>query len=118
MKLMFNPVQSYMLYASFRRHETIYAWDLRGDVSRPLYAFGEEDMASAMRAVDTTRTNQKLKFDLDIAGNVLGVGDQVGRICSAGRHLSRGIIARKRVDFRSNPWGSGCRYLRFGIRSS
>lgn len=80
---MFNPVQSYMLYASFRRHDTIYAWDLRGDVSQPVYAFGEEATASAMKMVpgiETSRTNQKLKFDLDISGKVLGVGDQVSRM--------------------------------------
>lgn len=91
---MFNPARPYMLYASFRRHEIIYAWDLRGDVSSPVYAFGEEASASAMRAATgvNTRTNQKLKFDVDIAGDVLGVGDQVGRLWSAGRHLRQGII--------------------------
>ncbi|KAI0717784.1 hypothetical protein C8Q72DRAFT_158112 [Fomitopsis betulina] len=82
MQLMFNPARPYMLYASFRRHEIIYAWDLRGDVSSPVYAFGEEASASAMRAATgvNTRTNQKLKFDVDIAGDVLGVGDQHGNV--------------------------------------
>ncbi|EPS99976.1 hypothetical protein FOMPIDRAFT_1030645 [Fomitopsis schrenkii] len=82
MQLMFNPTQPYMLYASFRRHATIYAWDLRGDVSYPVYAFGEEALGSAMKATSgvDTRTNQKLKFDIDISGSVLGVGDQHGNV--------------------------------------
>ena len=79
---MFHPTHPYLLYASFRRHGTIYAWDLRGDVSRPVYAFGEEAM-KATAGGDMTRTNQKLKFDMDTAGKILGVGDQVGYICSA-----------------------------------
>ncbi|KAH9834603.1 uncharacterized protein C8Q71DRAFT_838093 [Rhodofomes roseus] len=82
-QLMFNPAQPYLLYASFRRHESIYAWDLRGDVSTPVCIFDKEALESSATTEQTRRpalTNQKIKFDIDISGKVLGVGDQHGNI--------------------------------------
>jgi hypothetical protein len=70
-----------MLYASFRRHGYIYSWDLRGDVSSPIQRFcrtktynGLEDSPARKPAVET---NQRLRFDIDIGGNWLAMGDQV-----------------------------------------
>jgi telomerase Cajal body protein 1 len=78
---MFNPARPYMLYASFRRHGYIYSWDLRGDVSSPIQRFrrtktynGLEDSPARKPAVET---NQRLRFDIDIGGNWLAMGDQV-----------------------------------------
>jgi len=83
MQLMFNPARPYLLYASFRRHEAIYAWDLRGDVSKPVHVYTRQTVeasTSMAAATNSAPTNQKLKFDLDITGKVLGVGDQLGNI--------------------------------------
>ncbi|KAH9927372.1 WD40-repeat-containing domain protein [Amylocystis lapponica] len=74
-QLMFNPIRPYLLYASFRRHDTFYSWDLRGDVSVPVKMFHISESGGC-----TPATNQKLRFDVDISGNVLGVGDHSGNI--------------------------------------
>ena len=70
MKLAFNPVKPHILYASFRRRDEIYAWDLRGDTVTPLQTFSQGDG-------QVFDTNQKMKFDIDLGGNLLGVGGQV-----------------------------------------
>jgi len=59
-----------MLYASFRRRDEIYGWDLRGSTVTPLQIF---------RCGDGPRleTNQKMKFDIDFSGDLMGVGDRV-----------------------------------------
>ncbi|KAH9929327.1 uncharacterized protein B0H18DRAFT_873993, partial [Fomitopsis serialis] len=82
MQLMFNPARPYLLYASFRCHEAIYAWDLRGDVNNPVHIYTRQtvEASPSMPAARKVSTNQKLKFDLDITGKVLGVGDQLGNI--------------------------------------
>jgi len=72
MQLAFNPVKPHILYASFRRRDEIYAWDLRGDTVTPLQTF--------RRGGQIFETNQKMKFDIDLGGNLLGVGDQNGNI--------------------------------------
>lgn len=75
MQLAFNPLKSHILYASFRRRDEIYSWDLRGSTVAPLETF---------RCGDGSRIemNQKMKFDIDLAGNFMGVGDQV-RACES-----------------------------------
>ncbi|KIJ59608.1 hypothetical protein HYDPIDRAFT_43937 [Hydnomerulius pinastri MD-312] len=76
-QLMFSPTQPHMLYASFRRSEKVWAWDLRGDASVPLFCLSSEgDSEKQARNL----TNQKMRFDVDSGGRWLGVGDQLGRI--------------------------------------
>ena len=75
---MFNPARPYLLYASFRRHDYIYTWDLRGDVSIPLQRFLRNAKDDSVGRVEAVETNQRLRFDVDIGGNWLGIGDQVG----------------------------------------
>ncbi|GJE98645.1 WD40 repeat domain-containing protein [Phanerochaete sordida] len=83
-QLRFNPMRPYLLYASFRRHDTIYSWDVRGDVTKPIQTFvqtgsghsGDGRTAKQRRQA----TNQRLRFDVDIAGNWLGVGDFDGEV--------------------------------------
>ncbi|KAH7923016.1 hypothetical protein BV22DRAFT_1106309 [Leucogyrophana mollusca] len=72
--LKFNPTKPHILYAAFRRHEAVYAWDLRGDASVPVAAFAKGP------ARDTPLTNQKTQFDIDASGRWLGVGDQGGEV--------------------------------------
>ncbi|KAG1814933.1 WD40-repeat-containing domain protein [Suillus subalutaceus] len=71
-QLKFNPTKPHILYAAFRRHDAIYAWDLRSDTSVPVKVFR---MSPDSRK---TLTNQKIEFDIDCAGRLLSVGDQNG----------------------------------------
>ncbi|KAI0308581.1 hypothetical protein OF83DRAFT_1180633 [Amylostereum chailletii] len=73
MQLAFNPVKPHVLYSSFRRHDVIYAWDLRGDTSVPVHLLQRRDGGRM-------ETNQKIKFDVDIGGKWLGVGDESGNV--------------------------------------
>lgn len=75
MQLAFNPMRPHILYASFRRRDEICAWDLRGDMVTPLQTFRRGDGRGQI-----LKTNQKMKFDIDLGGNLLGVGDQNGKI--------------------------------------
>ncbi|KAI0034852.1 WD40-repeat-containing domain protein [Vararia minispora EC-137] len=72
-QLAFNPMKPYILYSSFRRHGAIYSWDLRSDTSVPFQVFGLE-------GDKWNSTNQKLRFDVDIAGRWLAVGGLTGRV--------------------------------------
>ncbi|THH33366.1 hypothetical protein EUX98_g830 [Antrodiella citrinella] len=81
MQVMFNPARPYLLYASFRRHDAIYCWDVRGDVGVPVQKLVQPTNESHMqtgRGCDST--NQKLRFDIDLGGRFLSVGDHVGTI--------------------------------------
>ncbi|KAG2052507.1 WD40 repeat-like protein [Suillus hirtellus] len=71
-QLKFNPTKPHLLYAAFRRHDAIYAWDLRSDTSVPVKVF------KTALGPRKTRTNQKIEFDIDYAGRWLSVGDQDG----------------------------------------
>jgi WD40 repeat protein len=73
-QLKFNPTRPHILYAAFRRHDAIYAWDLRSDTSVPVKVFG------TIPDSRKTLTNQKIEFDIDCAGRWLSVGDQNGCI--------------------------------------
>ncbi|KAF4571068.1 hypothetical protein EYR36_008395 [Pleurotus pulmonarius] len=73
MQLAFNNAKPHLLYASFRRHSQIYAWDLRGGVDEPIYTLKPPEDRSP-------RTNQKLKFDIDASGKWLASGGPDGRI--------------------------------------
>jgi len=73
-QLKFNPTKPHVLYAAFRRHGAIYAWDLRSDTSAPVKVFKTSPDSRKVL------TNQKIEFDIDYAGRWLSVGDQNGRI--------------------------------------
>ncbi|KAG2100887.1 hypothetical protein BD769DRAFT_1631053 [Suillus cothurnatus] len=70
--LKFNPTRPHILYAAFRRHDAIYAWDLRSDTSIPV------KVCRTSPDSRKTLTNQKIEFDIDYAGRWLSVGDQNG----------------------------------------
>ena len=74
-QLHFNPMKPHMLYASFRRCGSIYAWDLRGGSTNgePLYKYCFTESGSGGRKM----SNQRLRFDVDIGGRWLGIGNQV-----------------------------------------
>jgi len=72
-QLAFNPVKSHILYASFRRRDEICSWDLRGSTVTPLQTF-RCDNGSRLE------TNQKMKFDIDLGGSSMGIGDQKGNV--------------------------------------
>lgn len=72
---MFSPARPFLLFASFRRLDEIYCWDLRGDVSRPVEVFSTHPTLPIR-----TLTNQRLRFDLDLGGNWLAVGDGVSAL--------------------------------------
>ncbi|KAL1746278.1 WD40-repeat-containing domain protein [Schizophyllum fasciatum] len=74
-QLHFNPMQPHLLYAAHRRRPEILCWDLRGDMARPLAA-----LADPAAAPPPARTNQKLRFDIDITGRWLGTGDPAGQL--------------------------------------
>ncbi|KAH9912362.1 uncharacterized protein BXZ73DRAFT_107494 [Epithele typhae] len=78
------PARPYLLYASFRRTDTIYAWDLRGDVTRPVALYDKsaapKGSAPAAKTKAKTQTNQRLRFDIDLGGTRLAVGDERGCI--------------------------------------
>lgn len=90
---MFNPVYPYLLYASFRRHDTIYEWDLRSNAHvvarsfRRSSSFGSEQRERE-EGTTAAATNQKLRFDIDISGQLLGVGDQVSSEYTRFSHAS------------------------------
>ena len=71
-QLQFNPTHPHILYASFRRSPHIYAWDIRASSGEPFakYRFVKEGR-------ERTMTNQKLKFDIELGGLWLSVGNQV-----------------------------------------
>ncbi|KAG0697486.1 WD40-repeat-containing domain protein [Suillus ampliporus] len=73
-QLKFNPTKPHVLYATFRRHDEIYAWDLRSDTSVPVKVFRTSPDPRKIL------TNQKIEFDIDYAGRWLSVGDQNGCI--------------------------------------
>ncbi|KAJ7823071.1 WD40-repeat-containing domain protein [Mycena olivaceomarginata] len=72
-QLHFNPMRPHILYAAFRRHRAIYSWDLRADVGAPLAVYSPSPKPGE-------ETNQKRRFDVDIVGRFLGVGDQDGNV--------------------------------------
>lgn len=81
-QLAFNPMRPHLLYASFRRHDAIYEWDIRGDAQMPVRTFRRGRSVSKRdsnrtEAAGTVTTNQKLRFDIDISGQILGAGGQV-----------------------------------------
>lgn len=84
-QLAFNPMRPHLLYASFRRHDAIYEWDIRGDAQMPVRTFRRGRSVSKRdsnrtEAAGTVTTNQKLRFDIDISGQILGAGGQDGKI--------------------------------------
>ncbi|KAI0302283.1 hypothetical protein B0F90DRAFT_1816499 [Multifurca ochricompacta] len=68
-QLAFNPVKPHILYASFRRYDEIWSWDLRGNTITPYQTFRRGN-------ISRPETNQKMKFDIDLGGDLMGIGDQ------------------------------------------
>ena len=65
-KVKFNPMHPHLLYASQRRSDSIYCWDVR----EPF-----EVIQTYTRKARST--NQKLLFDIDPTGRWLITGDEV-----------------------------------------
>lgn len=63
----FDPVRPYIVYAAQRRTSEILCWDVREPLG-VLRRFGRP----------SSKTNQKLLFDIDPAGRLLATGDEVG----------------------------------------
>ncbi|KAF8888983.1 hypothetical protein CPB85DRAFT_1334130 [Mucidula mucida] len=70
-QLKFNPTSPHLLYASFRRKDGVYAWDLRflGDGPFMHYKTGNTPT--------TPMTSQRRYFSLDVTGRWMSIGDQV-----------------------------------------
>ncbi|CAA7262292.1 unnamed protein product [Cyclocybe aegerita] len=77
MFLQFNPTKPHLLYAAYRGSGTgsIYSWDVRSNVDAPL-----EILQTPASTNANSKSNQKFRFDVDIAGRMLGVGDQLGNV--------------------------------------
>ncbi|KAJ4474393.1 WD40-repeat-containing domain protein [Lentinula aciculospora] len=85
MQLQFNPIQPYMLYASFRRDTRIFCWDIRYNSDQPfkIYAPSPVSLLGGVQAYSSSfkeSTNQKHRFDIDISGKYLSVGRQNGDV--------------------------------------
>ncbi|KNZ71949.1 Telomerase Cajal body protein 1 [Termitomyces sp. J132] len=90
-QIQFNILTPHLMYTAHRRHETIYAWDLRSHLDAPLVAYkctAQVDVESgeSKEMKMRTRTNQKLKFDVDLGGRWLASGDHVYAIGSVSFH--------------------------------
>ncbi|KAI0772312.1 WD40-repeat-containing domain protein [Trametes elegans] len=79
-QMMFNPARPYLLYASFRRLDEIYCWDLRADVGQPAGIFTARPSPISGDPARQGATNQRLRFDIDYGGNWLAVGNEDGGI--------------------------------------
>ncbi|KAF7378144.1 Telomerase Cajal body protein 1 [Mycena sanguinolenta] len=77
-QLHFNPTRPHILYAAFRRQRDIYSWDLRADVNAPVTIYSPSSVPGEREEVEETNTNQKRRFDVDVMGRWLGIGDQEG----------------------------------------
>jgi hypothetical protein len=67
-------MKPHILYAAYRASGTgsIYSWDIRSNVDLPIEVFQAPESGIG-------KTNQRLRFDVDLGGRMLGVGDQVCR---------------------------------------
>ena len=74
-QLQFNPMKPH-LYVAYRGCGTglVCSWDICSDVDTPLEIF---QVSSVAQAKSDIRTNQKMRFDIDIGGQFLSIGDQV-----------------------------------------
>ncbi|KAJ7147573.1 WD40-repeat-containing domain protein [Mycena crocata] len=75
-QLHFNPMRPNIMYAAFRRRREVYSWDLRADVTAPLKIYSSQHINDP----PVGNTNQKRRFDVDIGGRFLSVGDQEGNV--------------------------------------
>ncbi|KAH0833817.1 hypothetical protein J3R83DRAFT_10979 [Lanmaoa asiatica] len=74
-QLTFNPTRPHILYATFRRSERLWGWDLRGDPSVPLCYFSREVVSDG--SGHKSLTNQRRRFDVEGTGRWLASGNQV-----------------------------------------
>ncbi|KDR72798.1 hypothetical protein GALMADRAFT_734236 [Galerina marginata CBS 339.88] len=75
-QLQFNPAKPHILYATYRGKASgfVYSWDIRSNVDVPLEVFQSSPVGN------DSKTNQKIRFDVDLAGRFLSIGDQRGNI--------------------------------------
>ncbi|KAF8868077.1 WD40-repeat-containing domain protein, partial [Mucidula mucida] len=73
-QLKFNPTSPHLLYASFRRRDGVYAWDLRYLGDGPFLHYKTGNTPSM------AMTSQRIYFSLDVTGRWMGIGDQDGNI--------------------------------------
>ncbi|KAJ6480378.1 WD40-repeat-containing domain protein [Mycena sanguinolenta] len=83
-QLHFNPTRPHILYAAFRRERAIYSWDLRADVNTPFEIYSPSPASGEPE--EKGETNQKRRFDVDVMGRWLGIGDQEGAVHIFGLH--------------------------------
>lgn len=72
-------MKPHILYAGYRGPASgmIYSWDIRANVDAPLEIFQKSPSSTSTSEGGTKRSNQRMHFDVDVAGRLLGVGDQV-----------------------------------------
>lgn len=77
--MQFNPCKPHILYAAYRGRGSgiIYSWDLRANLESPAEVYCQNSTA-ALDASERKVNNQKMRFDVDVLGRYLGVGDPVG----------------------------------------
>jgi telomerase Cajal body protein 1 len=80
-QIMFHPTRQYIIYAASRRSSYIQIWDLRN----PHELTGE-----FLRGTESSGTNQRLRFDIDLGGKWLATGEEVHARCN----LRLGLLIR------------------------
>lgn len=91
-----DPWRAHILYASFRQDSRVYAWDLRAGLGSdvPYCVYGDSPHRSDQR------TNQRLRFDIDASGKLLGTGARVRRDDDQGDLLLKsGVAGWINLDF-------------------
>lgn len=80
-QVQFNPSRPHILYAAYRGRGsgTIYSWDLRANLESPVELFCQNSTA-ALDASERKVNNQKMRFDVDVLGRYLGIGDPEGNV--------------------------------------
>lgn len=80
-QVQFNPSRPHILYAAYRGRGSgsIYSWDLRANLGSPVEVFCQNS-AAALDASERKVNNQKMRFDVDVLGRYLGVGDPKGNV--------------------------------------
>jgi hypothetical protein len=72
-------MKPHILYAGYRGHAggMIYSWDIRANVDAPLEIFCKSPSSTLASEGGIKRSNQRMHFDVDVAGRLLSAGDSV-----------------------------------------